>query len=93
MGRGTLSNLNENNYEFGAWSPVNGGGGGGVAGQASNGAAVVEKIIEKMDYFPPATSANPAEAVKISRSGELILENSREERDCKQFTRSILSSI
>jgi hypothetical protein len=74
LGRGTLRNLKENNFEFGGWNPQSSSGGdSGV----SEGARVVETVIEKMDYFPMD------DKVKLSRSGELLLENSREERDSR----------
>ena len=109
LGRGKLGALKENNYEFGAWDPVESGKSGATASTASKqGSKVSEPPVAEArsgqtfeDYFPlitaaAANAANPpqppppssaaalkGEPVAEPRSGELVLEQNREERDCE----------
>ena len=120
LGRGKLGALAENNFEFGAWDPVDAGKGDGGLKQptskqppSSSGPPPVAEARSGQsfeDYFPLITAAaanaaphppppasqkaaSPAAAagatlngelqVAEPRSGELVLEQNREERDCE----------
>ena len=123
LGRGKLGALAENNFEFGAWDPVDaaGKGDGGLkrptSKQPQSSVAPVAEARSGQsfeDYFPLITAAaanaaahphpppqpasqkapSPAAAaagatlngelqVAEPRSGELVLEQNREERDCE----------
>ena len=108
LGRGKLGSLKENNYEFGAWDPVDSGKSGATASKQPQGSKVSEPPVAEArsgqsfeDYFPlitaaAANAANPpqppppssaaalkGEQVAEPRSGELVLEQNREERDCE----------
>ena len=121
LGRGKLGALAENNFEFGAWDPVDaaGKGDGGLKRPTSKQpppppVAEARSGQSFEDYFPLITAAaanaaaphppqpasqkapSPAAAaaavgatlngelqVAEPRSGELVLEQNREERDCE----------